>query len=225
MELLVVTLARTAPSREADGLAQIRLVNDTVRYAPGLVTLRAYRSREAETYYLTLTTWEDEEAWQKAQERYNPKQLLVAGASDLLLIPPKQWLMHYLWGYSRPATQTVLAAAHVASIRPDQTEYARRGWVESLRREVVQPTLASAFLARGLDEETLSNTTASEKAPSDAINRVPTASYLQGPIFLNLLNWPDQANEEEFYTDPDYQAINRFLTSVGIVQVLAIEPL
>lgn len=218
LELLVVTLAHAAPDTHADGLSHMRFVLGTVRNAPGLVSIRSYCSREEDAYYLTLTTWEDEEYWQKTQDRYNPKRLLLSSAPDLLVSPPKQWLMHYLWGYRRPAAPSVLAAAHVASIRPDQAEYARRGWIESLRRQVVQPTLtvSSALIARGVEEETVT-------APSDRATE--DAPYMYGSIFLNLVSWPDEANRAEFYADQDYQAISRFLSSVGVVQMIALEPL
>ncbi len=220
MELLVVTLVHTTAGKDVDSLADIRLVLDTIRNAPGLVTLRSYRGSGDDAYYLTLTTWQDEESWQKAQERYNPKQLILN--SIPMVAPPKQWLMQSLWGYSRPAAQPVLAAAHIATIRPDQGEYLRRGWIECLRRQVVQPTLAlaSAFLARGIEEDAFLThaLTPGDKAIEDA-------HYLDGPIFLNMLSWPDEANREEFYVDPDYQAINRFLGGVGTTQVLALEPL
>jgi heme-degrading monooxygenase HmoA len=217
MELLVVTLAHRTPETDADGLSHIRFVLGSVRNAPGLVSIRSYSSREGDRYYLTLVTWEDEEYWQKAQERHNPKRLLMSSAPDLLISPPKQWLMHYLWGYRRPAAQPVLAAAHVASVRADQADYARRGWIEALRRQVVQPTLAlsSALLARGVEEE-------ASAAPSD---KASEDSFTQGSIFLNLLSWPDEGSREEFYVDQDYQGINRFLSSVGIVQIIPLEPI
>ncbi len=217
MELLVVTLAHTTPDTDADGLSHIRFVLGSVRNAPGLVSIRSYSSREEDGYYLTLVTWEDEEYWQKAQERYNPKRLLMSSAPDLLISPPKQWLMHYLWGYRRPAAQPVLMAAHVASVRADQADYARRGWIEALRRQVVQPTLAlsSALLARGVEEEV--STVPSDKATED--------SSTPGSIFLNLLSWPDESSREEFYVDQDYQGINRFVSSVGVVQIIPLEPI
>jgi hypothetical protein len=155
MELLIVTLAHTLPGRDVDALARIRLIADTVRNAPGMVTARFYRGREHGSYYFMLTTWEDERWWQKAQERYNPKHLLLASASELLSASPEQWWMQYLWGYSRPAAPPVLAAAHVATIRSNQVELAQRGWVEGLRRQAMQPTLAFAFLARGANEDVL----------------------------------------------------------------------
>jgi hypothetical protein len=220
MELLVVTLVHTTAGKNVDNLADIRLVLDTLRNAQGLVTLRSYRGSGDDAYYLTLTTWQDEESWQKAQERYNPKQLILN--SIPMVAPPKQWLMQYLWGYNRPAAQPVLAAAHIATIRPDQGEYLRRGWIECLRRQVAQPTLAlaSAFLARGIEGDAFLThaLTPGDKATEDA-------HYLDGPIFLNMLSWPDEANREEFYVDPDYQAINRFLGGVSTTQVLALEPL
>src|SRR5918911_227382 len=109
MELLVVTLAYTIPGRDADILARIRLIADTVRNAPGLVTSQTYRSLGAHSYFLLLTTWDSEESWQRSQDRYNPKQLLLSSATELLAALPEQWLMYYLWGYSRPAAIPLLA--------------------------------------------------------------------------------------------------------------------
>src|SRR6266581_2380969 len=208
MELLAVTLAHITPGRDADGLARIRLISDSVRNAPGLVISRFYRSRGHDPYYFMLTTWEDEESWRRAQERYNPKQLLLGSATELLIDPPEQWLMHYLWGYSRPAAVPILAAAHLATIQPDQAERTQRAWIESLRRQAVQPTLSSGFLARGINEETL------------VLQALETATkedntYQHGAIFLNLLSWASEAEREEFYLDPNYQAISLFLGGAG----------
>src|SRR2546422_7464066 len=153
MELLVVTLAHTNIGRDADILARIRLIADTVRNAPGLVISQAYRSQGTNAYCMLLTTWDTEESWQRVQERYNPKQLLLSSATELLSALPEQWLMHYLWGYSRPTAMPVLAAAHMAHIRPDQVETTQRNWIEGLRRQAIYPTLAFAFLARGMRED------------------------------------------------------------------------
>jgi len=116
----------------------------------------------------------------------------------------------------------MLAAAHIASVHSEQTEYVRRGWIECLRRQVVQPTLAlaSAFLARGIDEDALLT---HPPAAGDKMLEGPV--YLEGPMFLNMLSWPDETNREEFYVDPDYQAISRFLSGVGTIQILQLEPL
>jgi hypothetical protein len=216
LELLVVTLVRAVPDSETDNLSHMRFVMGTVRNAPGVVSIRSFCGREEGAYYLILTTWEDEEFWQKAQERYSPKRLLLRSAPDMLVSPPKQWLMHYLWGYRRPGAPTALAAAHVASIRPDQAENARRGWIESLRRQVIQPavTVASALLARGVEEE---NATATNEKKGEDLSH--------GSMFLNLVSWPDEPNREEFYADQDYQAIHRFLSGVGVVQILTLDPL
>ncbi|TMC60466.1 MAG: hypothetical protein E6J21_10155 [Chloroflexota bacterium] len=86
MELLVVTLAHIMPDRDAEGLARIHLISDTIRNALGLVSASFYRSRGNESYYFMLTTWEDEECWQKARNRYNPKQLLLGSATGLLFV-------------------------------------------------------------------------------------------------------------------------------------------
>lgn len=218
MELLVVTLAHTMPGRDADGLARIRLIADTVRNAAGLVTGQFYRSRGQEAFYLMLTTWDEEESWHKAQERYNPKQLLLGSATELLIDPPEQWLMHYLWGYSRPAAVAILAAAHLATIRPEQAERTQWGWIESLRRQAIQPTLSFGFLARGLNEEMIASQVMSTSPKEEK-------PYQHGSIFLNLLSWASEADREEFYVDPNYRAISLFLGSVGNVQILTLDPL
>ncbi|GAC1377810.1 MAG: hypothetical protein NVSMB33_00210 [Ktedonobacteraceae bacterium] len=218
MELLVVTLAHTMPGRDEDGLARIRLISDTVRNAPGLVTGQFYRSRGQEAFYLMLTTWDEEESWHKAQERYNPKQLLLGSATELLIDPPEQWLMRYLWGYSRPAAVPILAAAHLATIRSDQAERTQRGWIECLRRQAISPVLSIAFLARGINEETSGLQSSNTSTQADN-------PYQHGSIFLNLLSWASETDREEFYVDPNYQAISLFLGSVGNLQILTLNPL
>src|SRR6266496_6618724 len=154
MELLVATLAHMALGKDDDSTTRLRFISETIQNAPGLVNARFYRSREPESYYFILTTWEDEDFWYKAQDRYNPKNLLRGSTAELLTATPEQWLMRYLWGYSRPAANPILAAAHLAHIRKEQAEYAELGWIEKLRQQAVQSTLAFAFLARGMQEET-----------------------------------------------------------------------
>ncbi len=221
MELLVVTLVHILPGREAEGIARIRLISDTIRNAVGLVSASFYRSRHNESYYFMLTTWEDEDCWLKAQDQYNPKQLFLGSAADMLLDPPEQWLMYYLWGYSRPAAEPILAAAHLGTIRPDQAERAQRGWIECLHRQVVQPSLSFAFLARGFNEDFMP----SQAALLAKSHRGSERLYRHGSIFLNLLSWGSQADREDYYAEANYQAISRFLSGVGIVQIIDLEPL
>ncbi|MFL5627904.1 MAG: antibiotic biosynthesis monooxygenase family protein [Ktedonobacteraceae bacterium] len=221
MELLVVTLAYITPGRDEEALARLQPISDTVRNAPGLIIARSYRSRGSKSYYLMLTTWEDEESWRKAQERYNPRRLLLGTATELLIQPPEQWLMHYLWGYSRPAAVAVLAAAHLATIRPDQAERTQRGWIESLRRQAIQPVLSFAFLARGDNEDMLISRPAMAESGLDGSGN----PVQDGAVFLNLLSWASEADREEFYVDVNYKAISLLLENVGSLQILTLEPL
>jgi quinol monooxygenase YgiN len=222
MELLVATLAHLNPGREADGAARIRLIAETIRNAPTQVNVQCYQSRGHDAYYFMLVTWEDEKAWQQARERYDPKALLLGSATELLAQTPEQWFMRYLWGYSRPASKPSLAAVHLAIANHNQGELAQRGWIESLRRQVVQPTLAFAFLARGT-----SDNRADTPGQITAIgnNAVGPWDVDQGSIFLNFLSWANETDREEFYADPNYRAISRFLSSIGVVQALTLEAL
>lgn len=222
MELLVVTLAHTSPGRDADGLARVRLIGDTIRNAPGLMNARFYRSREKDSYYFLLTTWENEEFWQKAQARYSPRNLLPGSDKALLTAPPEQWLMRYLWGYSRPSAQPNIAAAHVVTIRSDQAERIERGWVESLRRQAMEPILAFAFLARGDSEDVLPPHSAPD---GKGENDLPSSPQAYGTVFLNILSWPTETQRYDFYADQNYKAINTVLSSMGAVRILALDPL
>jgi hypothetical protein len=221
MELLVATLAHTALGKDMDALAHLRLISDTIRNAPGLVNARFYRSRDPESYYFTLTTWEDEEFWYKAQDRYSPRDLFMGSAGELLMTPPEQWLMHYLWGYSRPSAQPAIAAAHVVTVRPDQADRVERSWIEELRRQTTQLTLAFAFLARGRNEDTLLAHDASILNNNKATESLAD-TYSSN--FLNLLSWPGEMQRRNFYADQNYKAISGFLSSVGVARVLELDP-
>jgi hypothetical protein len=222
MELLVATLAQMAVGKDVDGPARLRFISETMRNAPGIVNVRFYRSREPESYYFMLTTWEDEDFWYKAQDRYSPKNLLIGSADELMTVPPEQWLMRYLWGYSRPSAQPVIAAAHVATVRPDQADRVEQRWIDGLRRQAAQPTLAFAFLARGIYEDSSLTHDASALNNQHATEGSAT---LYSANFLNLLSWPGETQRKDFYTDQNYKAISGFLSSVGVVRLLALDPL
>lgn len=224
MELLVVTVARTISDNNVDGSAHIRLIAYTVQNAPGLVTARFYRSREQNPYYFILTTWEDEEFWQKAQERYNPEHLLLGSTHQVLSAPPEQWVMSYLWGYSRPFAQPALTAAHIATVRLGQTEALQSGWIESLRRQVALPTMAFSFLARTPDSHNVQDT--EKNSPLSHTNHITArVTYsAQTTTFLNLLSWPSETAREEFYADQQYKALTSYLSKVGVVRIFALEP-
>lgn len=222
MELLVATLAHTEASKDVDGPARLRFLSETVRNAPGLVNARFYRSREPESYYFILTTWEDEDFWHKAQDRYSPKTLLIGSTGELMTAPPEQWLMRYLWGYSRPSAQPVIAAAHIVTVRPDQADRVERSWIEELRRQASQPALAFAFLARGRNED---STLIPDPPLLHNQQAAEGSATLYSSNFLNLLSWPGETQRKDFYTDQNYKAISGFLSSVGVVRVLALDPL
>ncbi|HZU69353.1 MAG TPA: hypothetical protein VFA09_18900 [Ktedonobacteraceae bacterium] len=231
MELLIVTLAHTSPNKAADVTTRMRLILETVRNAPGLMNARFYHSREqAHSYYALLTSWEDEELWQKAQARYSPRNLLLASDRELLTAPPEQWLMHYLWGYSRPSAQPNIAAVHIATIRSEQADRIERAWIESLRRQAMEPVLAFAFLARGRSEDTslpdsLSGADVLSSRLKDEHEESASSLPTYGQVFLNLLSWPDETHRQDFYADQNYKAINTVLHSIGAVRVLDLEPL
>lgn len=217
MELLVATLAHTNRGANEEALARVRLVVDTMKNVPGMINARLYAGREGDACYFILTSWEDEEFWQKAQEqeRQNPRDLLLNASSELLTAAPEQWQMHYLWGYSRPSAQPTIAAAHLATVRPDQAERVQRAWIESLQRQATQPTLAFAFLTRGRSVDT---------APYGINGMASGQENAHRSTFLNLLSWPDETQQKDFYSDQQYKAFRGFLNQVGVERIIRLEP-
>jgi len=222
MELLVATLAHMAMGKDEDDTTRLRLISETIQNAPGLVNARFYRSREPESYYFILTSWENEDFWYKAQDRYNPKNLLRGATAELLTAHTEQWLMRYLWGYSRPSAEPTIAAAHIVTVRPEQAERVERSWIEGLRRQVTQPALAFAFLARGRNED---STFIDDQSTLNSIKFSKASGNNFSSNFLNLLSWPGETQRKDFYADQNYKAINGFLSSVGVVRVLALDPM
>src|SRR3984893_19534456 len=190
MELLVATLAHTARGANEEALARMRLVVDTMKNVPGMMNARLYAGREGEACYFILTSWEDEEFWRQAQERQNPRDLLLNANGELLTAAPEQWQMHYLWGYSRPSAQPTIAAAHLATVRPDQTERIQREGIEALQRQAIPPTVALAFLARWRNAEALASSTSTPAARRE---------HAFSSTFLNLLSWQGETQQKEFY--------------------------
>ncbi len=225
MELLVVTLAQISQAREADALARMRVISETVRNAPGLLNARFYQSREPGHAFCMLTTWESDEWWQKAQERYAPRTLLLDSPAGIFHTPPDQWLMHYLWGYSRPLAQPAVAAAHLALVRPEMAEHVQQEWLESLSRQAQEPILSFALFARSVEEESASTQPANlVSTPGQAESR-PRPIVHQGTIFFTLLSWSSEHYREDFYADQEYQNIQELLNRTGMVHVLTLDPL
>ena len=225
MELLVVTLAQVYQTREADALARMRVISETVRNAPGLLNARFYQGREPGHAFCMLTTWESNEWWQKAQERYAPRTLLLDSPAGVFHTPPDQWLMQYLWGYSRPLARPAVAAAHLALVRPEMAEHVQQEWLGSLSRQAQEPVLSFALFARSIDEEQVSTQPANLAPPQSQVENRPRASINQGSIFFTLLSWSSEHYREDFHADQEYQNIQGLLNRTGIVHVLTLDPL
>ncbi|MBX5449284.1 hypothetical protein [Thermogemmatispora sp.] len=216
MELLIATLAHIRPAYEIDAQSQVRQVTESLRPTPGLLSVRSYASRDRR-YHLLLSTWENEEVWRKVRERCSPARLLQEMAGPQLMDVPEQWAMRYIWGYVRPAVSPTLAVALLARVHPEQAETIEQHWLESLHRQAAELLMASAFLARGQEEAGL------QAGDSREGERHEPGYQRWGAVFLNLLSWASEIEQEEFYTQPSYQNFNLQLHQAALVQMLALE--
>ncbi|GCF11511.1 antibiotic biosynthesis monooxygenase family protein [Dictyobacter arantiisoli] len=217
-ELLVVTLAHIHPGNDRDALARIRAIVETLQSAPGLLSTRIYRGHHNGTTYLLLTTWEDEESWLKAQERHTPKQLLLS-MKDMLVSPPEQWLMYYLWGYNRPTVSPVLACAHLISVTPQQMDMLQNIWLNNLRQPALQDWLTYAFLARGTND----TPTATRIATAPHSSGYREVFQLQSTLLFSFFSWSNESEREAFYADTTYQAMQQLAEQHGIVRTQPLE--
>ena len=123
--------------------------------------------------------------------------------------------MHYLWGYSRPSAQPTIAAAHLATVRPDATGRVEHTWIESLQHQASQLALAFAFLTRGRNVDT---------APFILNGSTAVRENTNSSTFLNLLSWPGETQQKDFYSDPQYKAFRGFLNQVSMERIIMLEP-
>lgn len=220
MELLVATLVAIQAGRDPDAQAHIRQIVDTTRSAIGVIASRLYRGQEHELYYLLLTTWEDEDSWRKAREQCDP-HLYLQDSEDLLSSPVEQWLMHYQWGYSRPARPPVASAVHISSLHPQQSDVVQQIWLHGLREQALSSTLTFAFLARGMDRE------ATEprrifKVPGEP-HLMPQDATQYGSVLLSFFSWASEMEREEFYSSTPYHKLQRSVEKAGKMRTFSID--
>jgi hypothetical protein len=190
-----------------------------MRNAPGLVTSYFYHSREKQPYYLLLNTWEDEESWRQARERYNPTALLLKRL-DFLAAFPEQWYMHYRWGYSRPARTQTVATAHIATVQADTFAAIHMAWLQELRKLAAQFMFTFSFLAYGSADTHIEHTTA------HAITETVNADFIQqGHVLLTFISWPSDAARRAFYSSTTYQSISARLAQQSETYLLILDPL
>jgi quinol monooxygenase YgiN len=217
MEILIVTSVHTSREHHADALAQVQWIADTLPNAAGLISIRLYCNREYASSYLMFTTWEDEESWQKARERYNPKTLLLQSAPRLLIEPPEQWRMHYLWGYNRPAVVPTVVAVHLSMMAPHQAEDSQQKWMSELRKQDLKLPLGFAFLAHGRREEEATSQGKPLFAPAAPEHHVHPAKASDA-VLLNFFSWSSENDCRRFYASPAYKELDAFMRAINAMQ-------
>jgi len=219
-ELLIATLAQTSPGKEATALARVRTIIDTLRSAPGLTTTHFYRGQGDTALFFILTTWEDEESWLKAQERHNPKHLLL-NSRELLATPPEQWVLSYVWGFRRPIAASTLASAHLVAVSTPHVEQTRQNWVQELRHPDVQALLTFGFLAQGISD---TPTAIRIARPGFALNGREIFKQT-GSLLMSFYSWSTEIERNAFYTNQHVQQLKPIEEKALKTRIIPLETL
>jgi hypothetical protein len=219
-ELLIVTVAQMQSEKETLALARVRMIIETLRSAVGLTTAHFYRGQN--NIYVMLTTWEDKESWQKAQERHNPQQLLLDNR-EVLAQPPRQWILTYTWGYRRPTAPPTLASAHLVILPEQELQQVQQRWQHELHQPELQASLTFGFLAQG-------STDPSAAAPNQQANTVlnkhePSKQTEPGSLLLAFYSWSNEIERNEFMLNTHYQQLKVLEEQASSVLVLSLETL
>jgi heme-degrading monooxygenase HmoA len=219
-ELLIATLAQTLPGKEATALARVQTIIDTLRSAPGLTTTHFYRGHGDTALFFILTTWEDEESWLKAQERHNPKHLLL-NSRELLATPPEQWVLSYIWGFRRPIAAPTLASAHLVAVTTPHIEQARQNWLQELRHPDVQALLTFGFLAQGISDTPTATRIA---RPGFALNGREIFKQA-GSLLMSFYSWSTEIERNAFYASPRVQQLKPIEEKAIKTRIIPLETL
>ncbi|WP_126628248.1 antibiotic biosynthesis monooxygenase [Dictyobacter alpinus] len=218
-ELLVVTLARIQSGKDIEARGRIRSIVETLRSAPGLISTRMYSGQSNGLFYLLFTTWDDEESWLKAQERHTPRQLLSVHMKDLLMVPPEQWLMYYLWGYSKPTQPPQFAAVQLMGVTPQRIQQVQQTWLTGLQQPELQSLLTFAFFARGIND-TPTATRITTTSPSTSYRELFSQ---RSSLLLCFFSWSDEIEREDFYAQRIYQNLKKSTEKEGTIMLLPLE--
>jgi len=217
-ELLVVTIIYTEAKADADVQVHIRTMIQRMHNAPELTTLRTYRSRSADLYYIMLTTWKDVASWQHARDHYDPQQLFQPIA-HLLTSAPQQWYLAYTWGYTRPAAAPTIASVHLTHVAPHYLPLVQKGWLQGIHHYPLQFSLAFAFMA----QEQMKTQSTPDHIASIQNNEQRDEERKQKLLHFSFFSWAGESERAAFYATPNYQMVTKFIKGMGTIRTLSLE--
>jgi hypothetical protein len=181
---------------------------------PELLVARFFRSQGEAHTYLILTTW-DPEAGRKTRGEdllENDESTLPLHTLDqaypLALPGPaigetEEWVLRYVWGYSRSGLEARHALVLVVSRITGQEHQMRQRWVAGLRALAAEGYLGQIFLARN----------------------IPQAAQDAEPLFLCYLGCPSDEALQAVRVHPLYEEIINWLSRFAQVRSFDFAPL
>jgi hypothetical protein len=66
----------------------------------------------------------------------------------------------------------------------------------------------------------------SSVVPGDDVKQASsTQQSAVSAVFLNMLSWSNEGEQQYFYRDATHQAVHRFISNIGTLQLFSLEPM
>lgn len=215
METLHTVVIRPYPGQHDEIHRQLGLLLERLPSLPELFAARFFRNRGETHTYLVLTTWNPlakdlaVAETPPQQDKQQPPEQKTERVSRLTLPAGiageiEEWLLHYLWGYSRSGLEAREATVLFVSSPVEPEPIFIQRWIAGLRALAAETPLGQMFLAKSLSQ------TAGEGTP---------------PLFLCYLGCPSEGELRLTCTHPFYEGIVNWLSRFAQVRVLEVAPL
>ncbi len=213
METLHALLIHPYPGQMHETPRELGRFIERLPALPELLVARFFRSQGDAHTYLILTTWDFEaertmddvtvEHPESAQGVQRTDQLARLSLPGSIAGETEEWLLRYIWGYSRSGIDTRHALVLVVGRSAGQEHAMRQRWIAGLRALAAEAPVGQIFLARS----------------------IPQGTTETDPMFLCYLGCPSDEACKAVREHPLYEEIGNWLSRFTSVRSFDFAPL
>ncbi len=214
METLHALLIHPYPGQADKAPQELGWFIERLPALPELLVARFFRSQGEAHTYLILTTWDPEaggkiggddavESPGSALAVPKPNQAYQLSLPTPIEGETEEWLLHYIWGYSRSGLEARHAIVLFVSRIVGQEPQMRQRWIAGLRALAAETPLGQIFVARS----------------------IPQSAKEAEPLFLCYLGCPSDETVQAVRAHSLYEEIVNWLSRFAQVRSFDFAPL